>query len=48
VETDLKKVYDRRDGDYAECHCPACKAPITFAKELIPVDAWERLSEARI
>lgn len=41
--SDLRKVNDDRDGNYAMCKCPVCKAQLTWAQSLIPAAVWETL-----
>lgn len=41
--SDLRKVDDSRDGDYAMCTCPVCHRQITWAQSLIPAAVWATL-----
>jgi phage FluMu protein Com len=43
-ESDLKMVYDQRDGDYVYMTCPECKGINTQTAKEIPVPVRRRLS----
>lgn len=43
--SDLRKVIDNRDGNYAMCECPECRHLLTWAQSLIPRAVWETLRE---
>jgi transcription elongation factor Elf1 len=41
--SDLHKVSDPRDGDYATCRCPTCNHSLTLTAALIPKGVWAQL-----
>ena len=45
--SDLRKVNDQRDGNFAQCICAVCKAPITIAHSQIPKGVWARLGHRK-